>query len=298
MKVFYHADADGRCAGYWVRKLAEQYDSYYLSFHEINYGMEFPFDIINKDEQVFIVDYSIFPEEMEKLLQITKDVTWIDHHQSAIERYIDFAHDIKGIRYDGIAGCELTYCYLRWLENPTNNVEDCLEYRNKQPLFSKYIGDFDVWKFEYGEEMIKAFEKGLKLEDLNPESKFWDDINSNDFENNITKRFTILRNGRNIIDYEDKQNESFCKHKGFECEFEGLNCFALNMPGVGSDHFKSLDKDYDMWIGFSFDGEKWTYALRSKFDNVDCSKIAMKYGGGGHKGAAGFQSNKLLLEKD
>lgn len=31
--------------------------------------------------------------------------------------------------------------------------------------------------------------------------------------------------------------------------------------------------------------------------NIDCSKIAEKYGGGGHKGAAGFNSDKLLFKK-
>ena len=80
MKVFYHVDNDGKCAGFWVKQLAQHYDNYPLEFYKINYGMDFPFDEIQPNEQVYIVDYSIFPEEMDKLLEITQDVVWIDHH--------------------------------------------------------------------------------------------------------------------------------------------------------------------------------------------------------------------------
>ena len=69
-------------------------------------------ETIRKDEQVYIVDYSIIPDEMRELLNITKDVTWIDHHKTAIEKYKEFEHEIRGVRYDGVSGCMLTYCYM------------------------------------------------------------------------------------------------------------------------------------------------------------------------------------------
>ena len=48
-----------------------------------------------------------------------------------------------------------------------------------------------------------------------------------------------------------------------------------------------------MFIGCSYNGKSWNYSLRS--EKVNCSEIAMKYGGGGHKGASAFSSNKFLL---
>ena len=113
MKCMYHADFDGKLAAFWVHQLAPKLDDYDEEYIMINYGMEFPFEKIKKDEQVFIVDYSIMPEEMEELLKITNNVTWIDHHISAIKRYDGFPHQIPGLRYDGIAGCMLTYCYFK-----------------------------------------------------------------------------------------------------------------------------------------------------------------------------------------
>lgn len=73
------------------------------------------------------------------------------------------------------------------------------------------------------------------------------------------------------------------------------NTTINNMAMAGSDNFTSVDQDkYDMFIGFSFNGKRWTYGLRST--KVNCSEIAMKYGGGGHPGAAGFSSDDLLLK--
>ena len=88
MKCFYHNDADGKCAGFWVHHRA--YLEPDIEFIEISYEKPFPMNTILPNEQIYIVDYSIMPNEMRELLKITKDVTWIDHHKTAIERYKDF----------------------------------------------------------------------------------------------------------------------------------------------------------------------------------------------------------------
>ena len=83
MKCFYHNDADGKCSAFWVKLsagLTDLENNYKDEFIEMDYSKPFPMDKINKDEMVYIVDFSISPEEMRSLLKITKDVTWIDHH--------------------------------------------------------------------------------------------------------------------------------------------------------------------------------------------------------------------------
>ena len=125
MKCFYHNDADGKCSGFWVNfavKLSNDYQD--NSFIEMTYAKPFPMTSIRKDEQIYIVDFSISPDEMRQLLKITKNVTWIDHHKTAIEKYQDFEHEIRGIRYDGIAACMLTYCYIKHM---TSNGEGDIE---------------------------------------------------------------------------------------------------------------------------------------------------------------------------
>lgn len=289
MKCFYHIDADGKCAAFWVKKLANHKDKYSREFIPINYGIEFPFDRIQKDEQIYIVDYSILPEEMEKLLTITQDVTWIDHHISAIKRYDNFPHEIKGLRYDGVAGCMLTYCYFMYMINTGKPFE--MYMTKSAPMFTKYIADYDVWTFQYGYN-TRAFEAGLSIWDLDPENSNWEILYNSKGE----REFEIINNGDIILTYRDVWSAKYCSHVGYEVEFEGYKCFAINLAMVGSDNFSSVDKDkYDMFIGFSYNGKTWSYSLRS--EKVNCSEIAMKYGGGGHRGASGFSSDKFLLER-
>ena len=128
----------------------------------MSYAKPFPMESIRKDEQIYIVDYSISPDEMRQLLKITKNVTWIDHHKTAIEKYKDFEYEIRGIRYDGIAGCMLTYCYIHHMtQRGTGDIKPFdLSMVKDAPRFTKLIADWDVWKFEYGDDtrhFITAF---------------------------------------------------------------------------------------------------------------------------------------------
>lgn len=300
MKCFYHIDEDGKCSAFWVNKLAKHYDGYEKEFIPINYGMDFPFESIQQNEQVYIVDFSILPEQMEKLLEITKNVTWIDHHVSAIKRYDNFQHSIKGIRYDGIAGCMLTYGYLKHMVklDQSNGSVVCVPFdismTEDAPMFTKYIADFDVWKFEYGED-TKAFEMGVQLYDLNPIAEDKDNIFEAMLVLGCEVECDVISRGRDLLIYRNNWAKEYCEHTGFEVEFEGYKCFAMNLAMISSDHFKSVNEsEYDMFIGFSYNGKSWNYSLRST--KIDCSQIAMKYGGGGHKGASGFSSDEFLLE--
>ena len=84
--------------------------------------------------------------------------------------------------------------------------------------------------------------------------------------------------------------------KGFETIFEGYKAFALNLGLCNSEYFKSVDNGtYDLLMPFSFDGDEWIISLYSR--NIDVSEIAKKYGGGGHKGAAGFHCKELPFKK-
>lgn len=290
MKCFYHVDADGICAGFWVdyfedrKVMAHAKRKFYL----INYGMEFPLGDIEPGEKIYIVDYSIEPEEMDKLLEITDDVVWIDHHKTAIAKYKDYPKNIAGIRYDGIAGCELTWAWFaKCDEGKKEFAPDMLG--TGEPYFTQLIGDYDVWKFKYGNDS-KYFNLAFNAAGFSPEelSMRWL------FDNSYVKE--LIGKGKTIEAFLKSNNKEYCESYGFETEFEGHKAYALNRAMCGSDTFHSVnDGSYDLFIGFAFDGNGWSYALRS--DKIDVSEIAAKYGGGGHSGAAGFRSKELLIRK-
>ena len=294
MKCFYHNDADGKCAGFWVHHRA--YLEPDIEFIEISYEKQFPMNTILPNEQIYIVDYSIMPNEMRELLKITKDVTWIDHHKTAIERYKDFEYDIRGIRYDGIAGCMLTYCYLTHMTNGGRGEIKPFDIQMMKdaPLFTKLIADWDVWKFDYGDK-TRSFITAFNSYDFNPESKEWNRF----FKRILSKSDPVtdmIDEGTIMFKYRDGWAKGFLDRFGFEVNFEGLNCFAVNLGNCNSEYFKSLPEGkYDAFMPFAYNGEKWTVSMYSKTHDV--SDICKKYGGGGHAQAAGFTCEELPFKK-
>lgn len=294
MKCFYHNDSDGKCAGFWVHLSVGLEDlelGYETEFIEIDYRMKFPIETIKKDEQIYIVDFSISPDEMRELLNITKNVTWIDHHKTAIDKYKDFEHEIRGLRYDGIAGCMLTYCYIHHMtQRGSGDIKPFnIEMINEAPFFTQLIADWDVWKFYYGDK-TRYFQTAFNSYDFEPSSEnWWKFFEENDFES------TMIDEGKVMTRYRDNWAKNYLSI-GFETMFEGKKCFALNLGMCNSEYFKSLPQDkYDILMPFSFDGDLYKVSMYSK--TVDVSQIALKYGGGGHKGASGFQCEQLPFKK-
>ena len=295
MKCFYHNDADGKCSGFWVCLGAGltrlDHD---CEFIEMTHTKPFPMESIRKDEQIYIVDYSISPDEMRQLLTITKDVTWIDHHKTAIDKYKDFEHDIRGVRYDGIAACMLTYCYIYHMTDrgqgeikPFN-----IAMTEDAPMFTKLIADWDVWKFDYGDS-TRAFITAFNAYDFDPcNSDNWHRLLSNS-ENDPSD--AMIEEGKTMLKFRNGWAKDYMK-LGFETIFEGLNCYAVNLGHCNSEYFNSLPAGkYDVFMPFVFDGEMYSVSMYST--EADVSNIAKKYGGGGHMKAAGFQCKTLPFVK-
>ena len=93
--------------------------------------------------------------------------------------------------------------------------------------------------------------------------------------------------------YRDNYCANLRKAFGFECRLlspfgKYEKCYALNAYQFGSQQFGELMKTYDILVAFIYDGEKTTVSLYTEKPDVDVSAIAKEFGGGGHKGAAGF----------
>lgn len=294
MIVFHHNDADGRCAARWVLEAKLERDKRggpgeLITFIEMDYAKQVPFDMVMENEEVYIVDFSFEPEDMRKLLSITKNVIWIDHHKTAIEKYQGFEYDIPGLRYNSIAGCMLTYCYLfHMTEYGVGKVAADFQPSMTEfaPRFTKLIADWDVWSFEYGDE-TRQFVTALNAEDTRPESDFWYYLMT-DSKSNCNYRLALLiDDGKKMLRFRDGFAKNYIP-LGFHTMFEGYRCFAMNIGHINSEWFKEVTKGnpYDILIAFVFNGKKFQVSLYSETVNV--SEIAKKYGGGGHLKASGF----------
>lgn len=300
MVCFYHLDDDGKCAAAIVRKFGIK-DKYPDTFIEMNYGFNVPYNQIAENEQVYIVDFSILPDEMKELMKITKNICWIDHHVTAIKKYENFDENIPGIRSSLHSGCMLTYLHLvhYYSEKDIEFGVDVSADVQNAPKTVRLCDDYDMWRFNYPE--TRRFHAGFSVTDHDPTNAIWSVLLESDHTSGSGRILDdIISRGDTIIKYRSEMMENLIESYGYECTIavsptEVYKCFVLNQGIISSDDFDSIDKSkYDILVGVVFNGKVWNYSLRSAETGPDVARIAAMYGGGGHTHAAGFRSEFLI----
>jgi hypothetical protein len=130
----------------------------------------------------------------------------------------------------------------------------------------------------------------MRQYDTNPENQeFWEEL----FD--IERVQQITEEGGLILKYQQTENEKYIKASSFETELDGLKCIAVNKMLTNSMLFTSIwdPEKYDAMLAFGWRNGQWTVSLYSDKPDIDVSGIAKNRGGGGHKGASGFQCKEL-----
>ena len=288
MKVIHHNDADGYMSAKIVSTAQGLNDNDFIC---MDYTRELDLSLIDKNELVYIVDYSLEPYLMGELLNKTKNVIWIDHHKTAIDKYKDFPNvdEIKGFRFDGISATALAWLYMRGLTVNTGNYTKDYYYMmtklEKAPLSIQLINDWDVWN--HFKSDTKPFMVALNSEiDCweSPNNSFWYDLyKSGSFVKELVEQ------GRVMTKFRDGWASKFRFNYGFTINLEGHKVFCLNLGNANSEYFGDLIDKFDAVMTFCYKGtlNLFNASIYSN-GNVDVSEIAKKFGGGGHKGASGF----------
>lgn len=269
-----------------------------LEFIGFHYGDPIP--DLSEYDRVIMCDVSFPKEEMDKLYHI-KDFLWLDHHISAINN--NNTH-IKGIRDTKYAACELIWNYLF-------NAAS-------MPEIVRLLGRYDSFghKGTDEEQYVLEFQYGAR-QAINNYKTAYDFLNYcledyNDGKHDVIK--DIHTNGKAIYEYLCTEAKSDIRH-GFpvtihlkvdrtgqidgyggtkmtqliDIKFLALNKSRFNPSNFGFNH---TELGYNGFACFWYDGKGvWNWSLYST--TVDCSVIAKALGGGGHKGAAGFQQDTL-----
>ena len=288
MKIIHHNDADGYMSAKIVSIAQGLNDNDFIC---MDYTKGLDLSLIDKNELVYIVDYSLEPGKMKSLLEITKNVAWIDHHKSAIDKYKDFPelNEINGFRFDGISATGLAWLYINGNAIDTGNYAKDYYYMmtklEKAPLSVQLINDWDVWNhFKYD---TKPFMVALNSEIdcwTSPNTLFWYDLYKND---SIVKE--LVEKGKIMTKFRDGWASKFRFNYGFTINLEGHKVFCLNLGNANSEYFGDLIDKFDAVMTFCYKGTLNLFNA-SIYSNgkVDVSEIAKKFGGGGHKGASGF----------
>ena len=255
--VIYHANCtDGFGAAYSAWKLLGNRAEY----HACKHGTQPP-DV--KGKNVVILDFSFNNATTKKLIEDADALLVIDHHKSAMVEL----HDIANTHFDMTkSGAMLAWEFFHPGKEP--------------PKFIKYIQDRDLWKWElpYSKEFAAAFDMiPFEFEEF---EKFEDDSVFDD----------AVKRGSYILAYSKTVVKKVCE-KASNRKVDGKDVLVVNASHWMSEIGARLAPDCDFAIIWYWDHEEkhTKVSMRAFHDTVDVSEIAKKYGGGGHKKAAGFQ---------
>ena len=277
MLCIYHiADHDGKGSAAIVKRMFPE-----IELLGLNHDMEIPYEQIEMHDKIVICDISLPVEYMFKLNE-SKDLTWIDHHISVISEYEEILargenEPIKGLRRSGTAAIELTWEYF----HPQEPVPEGVKLLAWQDIFD--LRDPRVLPFEYACQSM-----GVNR----PDEPIWDEI-----LNNTINIEAMVDKGKAILSWIKIRDYRLVRGMSFTSHYKGLKCICANMPQGKSSFYDSIPHidTFDFMVNFFMNKRNcWNLSFYTSKDNVDVSKIAAEFGGGGHAKAAGASALKEL----
>lgn len=264
---FHAADHDGHTSGTIVKLNIPD-----CIMKEIDYGIDFPFDLVRPEDTVYMVDFSLQPfSEMIKLNKLCNFI-WIDHHFTAIEDMKKSGVEFKGLQKTGLGACGRTWEYF----HPNEEMPRAIRLLAEYDVFT--LTDPQCLDFEYG---MRSFCTN-PMDDNNIELyKILINEDSTQTDLNVD---TICQRGKVVQEYLKVFDEHYMKLAMYEVDFEGLRCLCLNRLRCGSQAFDIVPNrhEFDAFIAYGWIKDKWTVGMYSDRKDIDVASICKKYGGGGH----------------
>lgn len=220
-----------------------------------------------KKKIVYFLDVCASPKDLESLVKNNKSVIVIDHHETSRDKVRYASESLFDINHSGSV--------LAWMYFYPGR---------KVPKFLKYVEAVDLWRFgampHTRELSTYAYSKPFDL-------KVWSSL-ARDFEKpKKLKRYVEW--GKVLTDYEKDLVDSIAR--GAEMiKFGKYKVLAANFSlkklssFVGHELCKRVPPFGIVWY---MKNDELNVSLRGN-GTIDVSKIAEKYGGGGHKNSAGF----------
>lgn len=254
--VIYHADCtDGFGSAYSAWKLLGNRAEY----HACKHGSSPP-DV--KGKNVVILDFSFDNATTKQMIEDANELLVIDHHKSAVVELHDISNTIFDMNKSGAT--------LAW---------EFFHPGKEAPKFIQYITDRDLWRWElpYSKEFSAAFD--MVPYDFEEFEKFEDDSVFDD----------AVKRGSYILAYSKTVVKKVCD-KAASRKIDGKDVLVVNSSHWMSEIGARLAPDCDFAVIWYYDHNDKIIkvSLRAFHDKIDVSEVSKKYGGGGHKKAAGF----------
>ncbi|WP_198263748.1 phosphoesterase [sulfur-oxidizing endosymbiont of Gigantopelta aegis] len=230
-----------------------------------------------QDRDVYIVDFSYKRNDITALCQQAAKVTIIDHHISALNDLAGLDEECENLHFNfdmNQSGAVLTWKYFHQ-DAPV-------------PKLFQHVQDNDLWRFELDNTQtiilaIMSYPMRLKL---------WSSWLIDD------KALDVLHQEGLILERETKRQIKRYKKASRMGKIAGHIVPLVNAPSsIGSELLHQLSDGYPFAAAYEDKAEKRVWQLRSGGDKaIDVSKIALQFGGGGHKNASGFSTERINIE--
>ena len=259
----YHANCpDGFASAWVVRKAIGANVVFYEGWHQ-----QAPPDV--KGLNVLLVDFAYSKEVIDEMLLSAASITILDHHVSAKDQLDPL---LERGQLQGIIDLNKSAAMITW---------DWFYPSIDAPALLGFIQDRDLWRFNL--DGTREITTGLSSYPFDYE--LWDKFMSY----NLSELNELKRDGAAIERKLQSDIASLISTGVRRMVIAGYNVPVLNASSSYiSDAGNILAK------GEPFAACYWdhihgrSFSLRSSEDGVDVSKIALRYGGGGHEKAAGF----------
>lgn len=296
--VIHHTDNDGFCAAAVIADMhgIDRIKFCPYAYRETKNFKEFVDEALENASRIYVVDVAIEDPEnypyMDKISRSPKTV-WIDHHETSLRSEDTYPHlrDIPGIRRT-----DRSAAWLCW------EYRESTGYSGPMPEVVKLVDDHD--RFIHNMEDSLAFANGtfMRCNSTDPNWEMWISLI---YEDTYLME-DILHDGRVICQYNEmiyaksRRGAGICiledRREGETKKYLGV-CINDNVNSLvfGDQLIGPKAKVFGVTYYFNHYSNKWMYSVYSSNPSFNCAEVAEFFGGGGHKGAAGFSSDELLI---
>lgn len=274
--IIYHDHCiDGFTAAWAAHKALKKGTWESIELHAGQYGRNPPYDQFDKNTTVVIVDFSYHKATLEDIALNCAQLTVLDHHKTAQEDLATFAMSNATVVFD----MERSGAGLAW---------DYFMHEESRPSIIDLVEDRDLWKFKLADS--KPFHEYVMMQPRTLE--IWDIINRDLCDRDNYSE--IMFAGNVLVNYQRSCIDKIIKAGKMPITIDGNTGLACNCPDIFASDCGHLLANESGTFGATWSeaaDKTVKFSLRSNGD-YDVSAIAKKFGGGGHKNAAGFTLGK------
>ena len=228
-------------------------------YHAAKYG-EPPPDV--KGKNVVVLDFAYDNATTKQLISEAKSFLIIDHHKTAMTNL----HDIACAHFDmNHSGAMLAWKFFHPSKEP--------------PRLIKLIEDRDLWKWEI--PLSREFSSAFDMVKFDFE-EFDNYLDDSEIDSAQVRGAAILAYSKTAI---ARITKNAAPRK-----IDGKNVLVVNSPHWMSEigNVLALKSDFSVIWYYDHERRQVKVSLRADHNDADVSEVAARWGGGGHKKAAGF----------